>query len=570
MTPEDLVHVARALRVTTASTQPEDSGTAEHAFTTSLVVTPSGQKVIEPPVLGTTADAPALQIQRHTGHEAVANTNMNLTEGGSETGALVRSHTEMPDSSVQFSREIHSRNGRPTCSGCGKDFTRWAALRKHITKGYCKVFAPVSVPVRSTGQQNSELGHRETDPVANRPQIQDLVRNRGFLGIINCRGVLQELKQRCALRHSWIAHTYMMKNHYRNTHPEVFEEHSKNCEKMCHTMGTAQVGDPCVYCDSRVGDRKHLRRCTPLWQRAILCVRHVIGGSVATGGSGILRGRGNAIQSGSQRALETNARPVAQPRLDAGKGGRGKGSKARLRGGTYNNDEDPRIWTMLARALVRHEDSIQALRQDTGLVFWARYDPPSIIPVLQASAKKWQGRAENAQGKLGNMPLREVLFVGILNTLMKALTALDKDPDQIQRCQTSGWLNQERCWVFQKWDRDQRVLVVDDSRTSKLSAQVLQDVQEMLRLAVMGHVINHFHATKKLDMCTSGVLTLIMDLSVRESAGMDLHRLLMEYQGSSVFQLIGLQHRRDSLKRWWSSCRSNWNATKGHDSSQPW
>ena len=232
-----------------------------------------------------------------------------------------------------------------------------------------------------------------------------------------------------------------------------------------------------------------------------------------------------------------------------GKGGNGRGSRARLQAGISNSDEDPKIWTILARALVRHEDSIQALRQDTGIVFWARYDPPSIIPVLQASAKKWQGRAELAQGKLGNMPLREVLFVGILNTLVNTLTALDKDPEQIQKCQSSGWLNPEKCWVYQRWDRDQRVLVIDDSRTPKSSPQVLQDAQEMLRLAVMGHVIHRFHATKKLDMCSSGVLTLVMDLSVREPAGMDLHRLLMDYQGSSVFQLIGLQYRRDSLKR---------------------
>ena len=531
------VHVARAHRTVTASEKHDVQADDEDALKERLVISSSGQTVARLPVPEDAVISIERPVENQVVHQSVTTLalNMDTRTGGSDDDAarVVLTQAAVEHRPTQFSREIHSRNGRPTCSGCGKDFKRWDHLRKHITKGYCKVFAPVSTSARSELQRDSEIGHREAVPMVSRPQVLEILHRRGFLGLINCRDVLQELRQRCALCHTWIAHTYMVKNHYRNTHYQFFMEHSKQCEKMCYEMGAAQVGEPCVYCESRVGERIHLRRCTPLWQCAILSVRCVNGSSAATGSPGVLRGCRNAIQSGSQ-AYIGDARQTSGTTQATARQGR---KRQRVKG-------PPTGWYLQQRRRfqglddaskspgeTRRQHGIQALRQDTGLVFWARYDPPSIIPVLQASAKKWQGRAELAQGKLGNMPLREVLFVGILNTLVNTLTALDKDPEQIQKCQSSGWLNPEKCWVYQRWDRDQRVLVIDDSRTPKSSPQVLEDAQEMLRLAVMGHVIHRFHATKKLDMCSSGVLTLVMDLSVREPAGMDLHRLLMDYQG---------------------------------------
>ena len=319
------VHVARAHRTVTASEQHDDPEDDADSVKDRLVMPSSGQTAARLPdqeeaVINTEYPAEVSVV-----HQPGSTLALNLdsrTEGCDDDAAkLVLTQTAVERRPVPFSREIHSRNGRPTCSGCGKDFTRWDHLRKHITKGYCKVFAPVSTSARSELQRDSEIGHREAVPMVSRPHVLETLQSRGFLGLISCCDVLQELRQRCALCHTWIAHTYMMKNHYRNTHSEFFREHSKQCEKMCHELGTAQVGEPCAYCDNRVGERIHLRRCTPLWQCAVLCVRHANGHSGATGGPGVLRGCRSAIQPGSQ-AFAGDARAASGATQAAAQQGR--------------------------------------------------------------------------------------------------------------------------------------------------------------------------------------------------------------------------------------------------------
>ena len=552
------VHVARARRTVTASEKHDDQADDEDALKERLVISSSGQTVARLPVPEDAVISIERPVENQVVHQSVTTLalNMDTRTGGSDDDAarVVLTQAAVEHRPTQFSREIHSRNGRPTCSGCGKDFTRWDHLRKHITKGCCKVFAPVSTSARSEPQRDSEIGHREAVPVpmVSRPQVLEILHRRGFLGLINSRDVLQELRQRCALCHTWIAHTYMVKNHYRNTHYQIFMEHSKQCEKMCYEMGTAQVGEPCVYCESRVGERKHLRRCTPLWQCAILSVRYVNGSSAATGSPGVLRGCRNAIQSGSQ-AFIGGARQTSGATQATARQGRKRqrvkgpptGWYLQQRRGSQDLDD-----TSKSPGETRRQHTSSSPRHRNSLLGEVRssLDHTSATGLSQEVARESRTCAE----EVGEHASPRSLVRGhpeYASPLVNTLTALDKDPEQIQKCQSSGWLNPEKCWVYQRWDRDQRVLVIDDSRTPKSSPQVLQDAQEMLRLAVMGHVIHRFHATKKLDMCSSGVLTLVMDLSVREPAGMDLHRLLMDYQGSSVFQLIGLQCRRDSLKR---------------------
>ena len=87
----------------------------------------------------------------------------------------------------------------------------------------------------------------------------------------------KKCKNRCVLCHTWIAHTFMMKNHYRNTHGERWEELiSFTSDFRKHH---AQITSPCRYCGVvRVGGQSqttaHAKQCTILFQCAVLCYDH--------------------------------------------------------------------------------------------------------------------------------------------------------------------------------------------------------------------------------------------------------------------------------------------------------
>ena len=108
----------------------------------------------------------------------------------------------------------------PTCSGCGAKFRRWDILRKHINKGWCSVFAKHDAKVPTTVSEVRAITVQDHVSISCRPEVIQAVIDRGLEGLRAIPGLLQEMQNRCVLCHTWIAHTYMKKNHYRNTHGE--------------------------------------------------------------------------------------------------------------------------------------------------------------------------------------------------------------------------------------------------------------------------------------------------------------------------------------------------------------
>ena len=140
---------------------------------------------------------------------------------------------------VVFCKATHSRNGLPACAACHKNFGRWSGLRKHITKGYCSVLFSMQ-PGKTT------ICAPDFVPIVRRPDIVQRMRSRGLSGILHNPGVLAEMKQRCVLCHQWVASSWMMKNHFRNSHADFWLKNHAHCDKYCKEQGVCAL--QCHYC----------------------------------------------------------------------------------------------------------------------------------------------------------------------------------------------------------------------------------------------------------------------------------------------------------------------------------
>ena len=328
---------------------------------------------------------------------------------------LVAASDSSPVDHRVFNKAIHSRDGLPTCAACGEHFSRWSGLRKHVVKGYCAVLHSV-VPIEPPTVVHNFV------PIALRPSVQEAVSRWGISGMLGFPDVMKEMLQRCVLCHQWVASSWQMKNHFRNSHPDFWKTHHASCDAYCKQQGECAL--VCKYCrkisDVRGGALAHMKRCTVLWQ--IAAVHHYLKrveepmdaqaqldeffGKVVT-------------ESAAKRPRTTE--DEAQPRRSKG-GGYGKGQKGHRRGTTEGlTGASPELLQCICRALVQHEDSVQVLRQDTAWVWFLRTDKPTIVPQLFQAAAAWKQEANQpTPGLVGRKPLREILFLTILRNLTDA------------------------------------------------------------------------------------------------------------------------------------------------------
>lgn len=231
--------------------------------------------------------------------------------------------------------------------------------------------------------------------------------------------------------------------------------------------------------------------------------------------------------------------------------GKGKGQRRQVQQSDQSTEELKQTIKLMARSLVRHEDAIQTLRLDTGLVWFAQVgdetsDTISIIPFLRGVAQKWHGK-ENTE--MSSRPLREVMFMGILQKLLAKLDEVSKDQTVALRCQHAGWLTTEQKWVYQKWCKDTRTLIQDKTKIPVLHQTLVTSLKNMLRMVDEGPVLHRFCSTRKLDQYATGVAVFVQDLSIRDPNGTQVFQGLLDFQGNTAWQLIGVQYRRENLQR---------------------
>ena len=210
--------------------------------------------------------------------------------------------------------------------------------------------------------------------------------------------------------------------------------------------------------------------------------------------------------------------------------------------------QDP-LMEIVAKILLRHEESINVIRQNTGFMLWfmTPKDPRSILPLLLKASVAWkQSRDNGTDSALNRTSFRVVL----MQCLVKALQDQLCKEDQLKHAQDQNWLTANREWTFQIWDVKAKMLKVDGTRSPIPHNEMLTKLQTLMQTVTAPEVVHRFRSTRPLRENMEGnVLPFLLDLGLTSPPAMDAQKTLRELTESSVFQVIGVQIRKQTLQR---------------------
>ncbi|CAE7573297.1 unnamed protein product, partial [Symbiodinium necroappetens] len=357
----------------------------------------------------------------------------------------------------------------------------------------------------------------------------------GGLSALLRHPINRELLHHCGVCDQWLATPTALKNHYRLQHTAVYDR-VVSFTLSLHLMAMAAPPSPQAtdevlgQLQSCFGSVLANKRSMDDPMQAVPADR-----TQKTGrGAVALGGQGKGFQGKGARR-----RP----------GGRGRGENSRtfphadshsFSSGSTADNEDAELLHLLAKAVVRHEDSINILRRSTGWVFWARSGEGSILPLLSDLARKWSEAASKQEIQPGRVSLRVTLLWGLLTCLQEKVANLTQD--QIAFAMQSSWIDTNGGWNFQKWDAHHQMLIVDTSRPPLSTAQVKESLGKLLQV-INGDTLTRFSATQEIRADAQGKITFHADISLRAPGSDALYQELVRLQGSALFQIIGVQFK---------------------------
>ena len=184
------------------------------------------------------------------------------------------------------------------------------------------------------------------------------------------------------------------------------------------------------------------------------------------------------------RAFKAKEVVAAQARNQQGRL-QSDGSNSSFPSGSAADSEDSELVYLVARAL-------NVLRRSTGWVFWVRSGDHSILPMLADLASKWHDTAMKQDTHADHLSLRVTLFWGIITNLKEKLSQLTQE--QIAYATRTSWIDSANNWNFQKQDSQHQMLIVDTSRPTLSTVQILESLSTLLRV-INGNTFTRFAAT---------------------------------------------------------------------------
>ncbi|CAE7298476.1 acnA, partial [Symbiodinium microadriaticum] len=187
-----------------------------------------------------------------------------------------------------------------------------------------------------------------------------------------------------------------------------------------------------------------------------------------------------------------------------GNKGRGKGNK-----------QQPQLHALahaMGRLIIRQETQLQILKQNSA---WTLYLKP---------------------GPSGP-------------ALLDSLQGISSSTEKQQILKDEGWLNSDGNWKYQKWDGEQQALVIDESRQPMNHQDLIGKVGQFSEIVLSKDVIHRFNATHSLSPAKTGTSTFLLEVGLRASGVETAWAILEMISGLSALQVIGLQIRREGLRR---------------------
>ncbi|CAE7236597.1 unnamed protein product [Symbiodinium necroappetens] len=214
---------------------------------------------------------------------------------------------------------------------------------------------------------------------------------------------------------------------------------------------------------------------------------------------------------------------------------------------TGNGDQQyqPLVKAM-ARLIIRQETSIQILKQNSAWDVYLQPGQQGPLPMLFRASEAYRTEAKN---KRMECPLRAQLLHTLFQTVLTCITNLKDNAAQSQAAQARGWLTQEGRWVYQQWDQQTQALIVDNSRQPLDFQELLNLLSAMAQAVRRKDVVHRFNATHQLAADQRGTARFMLEIGLRAEGVADVWKGLEALQGLAALQIVGMQLRRDGLRR---------------------
>ncbi|CAE7328875.1 unnamed protein product [Symbiodinium sp. CCMP2592] len=190
-------------------------------------------------------------------------------------------------------------------------------------------------------------------------------------------------------------------------------------------------------------------------------------------------------------------------------GGQGPPWKGQGKGKGKASSQTTALVRAMGRLIIRQETQLQVLKQNSAWMVYLKPGASGPIPVLFQAAEKYKEQAAKEK----------------------------------------GWMTDEGHWCYQKWDSTNQVLQVDEDRAPVPHQDVVGLSQKMAGLVLAKDVVHRFNATHPISADKEGTAVFFLEIGLRAKGVMEAWEGLEVMTNLAALQLIGMQGKRESLRR---------------------
>ena len=200
---------------------------------------------------------------------------------------------------------------------------------------------------------------------------------------------------------------------------------------------------------------------------------------------------------------------------------------------------------VLSRLVLKHEDSLNTMLQESEFLLYLSPGAGSILPTLLQTSRDWHNGTKT-------QPLRHLLATQMMQTLRDRLTKLyaaEPTTELYKECLAQHLLTAgaDRTMPFLRWDPSQQSLVPTQEPGLPVE-KVLQTLDNALRIMQDPGTTLRFHALKKQQNDENGpAIPWLWTISMRTSP--ELWSELNSLCFHSTWRLIQTRFRRQGLTR---------------------
>ena len=206
---------------------------------------------------------------------------------------------------------------------------------------------------------------------------------------------------------------------------------------------------------------------------------------------------------------------------------------------------DPLI-TTLAKTVLRQQEELKVLRQDTGFILFLKPGEDGVMSVLYKAALTFKAKQEAEPAwQLGQLPLRMVLALTMFKELTDRLNQTLASQEKLRKVTDKGWRDSTG-WRFQRWNAAQRQLEVDSSRPPIPDDRMLDHLATILQ-CLKHPIVTRFRCKRKLMETMTSQATFFLDISLRCHSAVTMWDTMKILQNNAVFQLVGMAYKTEGL-----------------------